>query len=78
MSATLFFNDRKYEVVTSSWSVAAKPDANYITVCYSWGADGISWFDSATGVSSCELMLRMEEFVKRISKGGVIDLRDVS
>ena len=42
----LLFNDRGWEVATSAWSAASK-DGQSVEVCYQWGADGISWFDSA-------------------------------
>lgn len=76
----LVFNDRGWSVATSSWSVASKGD-DAITVCYQWGADGISFFDSATGIARCTFAITMVQFMRRVAEGkangGVIDLRDV-
>jgi hypothetical protein len=73
---TLIFEDRGHEVVTSSWSVAAKPGKS-VQICYAWGADALSWFDSATGLASFDLEMTMEQFISRITKGGpVVDLRE--
>ena len=39
-----------------------------VTVCYEWGADGISWFDGATGTSRVTLPITMTEFLRRVAK----------
>jgi hypothetical protein len=71
----LVFNDRRWEVATSAWSAASK-DGSSVDVCYTWGADGVSWFDSATGNARCTLDLLMSEFLERLARAdGVLDLR---
>lgn len=77
----LLFLDRGWEVATNAWTAAAKASNRNVTICYRWGADGISFFDSATGNSKTELAITMEEFTRRIAKhtnGGICDCRDVS
>jgi hypothetical protein len=76
----LLFRDRGWEVAASSWVAAAKPDRK-VELCYQWGADGISWFDSGTGNARCTLDILMDDFTKRIARhtnGGIVDFRDVS
>lgn len=70
----LLFNDRGWEVVTSAWTAAATP-GNTVQICYQWGADHISFFQSATGISRIDLPIDMTTFLKAISEGGVVDLR---
>ena len=72
----LLFNDRGWEVATPAWSAASK-DGQSVEVCYQWGADGISWFDSATGNARTTLNISMTEFARRLTGGGVVDLRTV-
>jgi hypothetical protein len=74
MSATLLLNHEGWEVVTAAWSAAAKP-GDKVQVCYQWGADRLSWFDSATGIARVGLNLSMAEFLRLVQRGGVTDLR---
>lgn len=75
MSALLFNHDG-WEVLTSAWTVAAKP-GNQVQICYQWGADWISWVDSATGIRRINLNVTMSEFVGAVSKGGIVDCRQM-
>lgn len=75
---TLIFEDRGWVVCTSSWSVGGKPGKNQqVKIVYTWGADGISIFNSATGDASCFLPYTIEQFTDILlrNRGGIIDLR---
>ena len=74
----LLFNHSGWEVMTASWTAAAKP-GNKVQIAYVWGANWISAIDSATGVAKTELNISLGDFWKRIGRGGaVIDLRDLT
>jgi hypothetical protein len=64
--AVLLFNDRGWAVATSAWSAGSKDEAT-VTICYQWGEDGISWFDS-TGNARMKLNINMAEFCRRLSR----------
>ena len=71
----LLFNDRGWDIATAAWSVGAKP-GKQVSLCYQWGADGISIFDSATGISKMTLPMTMAQFSAAIASGGsFVDLR---
>jgi hypothetical protein len=75
---TLVFRDRGWTVATAAWSAASK-DETTVTICYQWGADGIGFFDTATGTARKVLPLGMTDFVGRLARaGGMLDLRDVA
>lgn len=72
---TLLFRHEGWDVVTAAWSASAKPGKN-VQICYQWGANGISFFDSATGIRRLEIPIEMRVFLDALSGGGgVIDLR---
>jgi hypothetical protein len=70
----LLFNDRGWEVATASWTAAAK-QGRPVQIAYTWGANSVGWAASATGTSRVTLDMTMEEFVKLVRDGGVVDLR---
>lgn len=77
--AILLFNHQGWAVATAAWSAGSK-NGDSVTICYQWGADGISFFDSATGNARCTLPINMADFTKRLarnSNSGMVDLRDV-
>lgn len=74
MMTVLLFNDRGWEVMTSCWSAGAKPGKS-VRICYQWGADHLSWFSSATGISTVDLPIGMSEFLRAVQSGGLVDLR---
>jgi hypothetical protein len=75
---TLVFRDRGWTVATAAWSAASKDDKT-VTICYQWGADGIGFFDTATGTARKVLEIGMTDFVARLSRsGGLLDLSDIS
>lgn len=71
---TLIFFDRGYEVMTAAWTAAACPGKK-VRICYAWGADGISWASSATGISAVDLDIDMDEFRRKVADKGLVDLR---
>lgn len=71
---TLILQHGGWEVATAAWTAAAKPGRS-VSICYQWGADGISWFSSATGISRVTLHIDMADFLKLTAKGGLVDLR---
>jgi hypothetical protein len=72
---TLLFNHEGWECLSSSWTAATNvPDR--VTICYQWGANWGSWYQGATGIRQIRLEIRMQEFVSRVQRGGIIDLRD--
>jgi hypothetical protein len=72
----LIFNDRGWQVATAAWSAGAKGE-KAVTICYQWGADGISLANGAIGNARCELDMTMAEFINRLRRpaDGVVDLR---
>lgn len=58
-------------VITNSWTASFKN--GYVDIAYLWGADAISWFDSATSVRRVNYKCLEAEFWIRAKKG-VIDL----
>ena len=72
MTILAFKDAQGYEVVTAAWSACVKDDE--IDVAYLWGADGISWFDSATGVCRIRFKMTMSQFLSS-QRNGMIDLR---
>lgn len=75
---TLVFNHEGYTVATSSWSIAAKHrNENATDICYQWGANGISWFDSSVGNARATLPIPIARLIQEIGHagGGVADLR---
>jgi len=73
---TLIFNDRGWTVATAAWSAAAKKNGD-VRICYAWGADGISWAQSATGISSVEIEVTMDALVLALDGRPVVDLRQL-
>lgn len=72
---TLIFEDRGWTVATASWTAAAKRH-DEVEIAYLWGADSISWFQSATGVSRVTVTMTMTRFIALIQRNEVfIDLR---
>jgi hypothetical protein len=65
---TLVFRHKGWDVVTNAWTVASKDQGNEISVCYTWTVPQI-------GVTATTLPLSMSEFIQRIAKSGVVDLR---
>jgi hypothetical protein len=79
MSQTLRIKHDTWEVVTSSWTVAAKLGKT-VVLCYSWSSmDGMGFLDQSTGVAQTELNLTMPQFLKILNQWGhdaaPIDLR---
>ncbi len=74
---TLIFRDRNWEVTTPAWTVASKKQGQLV-LCYPWSpASGTGFRDSSTGVARVVLETDMQEFLRRVAAGGIIDLRDV-
>lgn len=72
----LLFNHEGWEVATAAWSASAKPGKN-VVVCYQWGADALSIFDSATGIRRVEFPMTMTKFLNIVGRNsGVADFRD--
>lgn len=71
---TLIFEHAGWEVATTSWTVAAKPGKG-VTICYQWGADGVSFFESAVGNARTTLDCTMAEFLRLIQGRDVVDFR---
>ena len=73
----LLFVDRGWTVATAAWTAASK-DPKKTEICYTWGSDGISFFDSATGTSRIELDMPFAEFLRRVqmapSNNGIVNL----
>jgi hypothetical protein len=65
---TLVFRDDVWDVVTNAWTVASKDEGSYVTLCYTWAV-------SQMGATRTTLPMTMPEFLQRIAKGGVVDLR---
>jgi hypothetical protein len=61
----LMLRHQGYDVITSSWTVAAKSD-KLIEICYQWGADRFSIVTSATGIARLSLDLSMSSFIKNL------------
>lgn len=75
---TLTFRDRGYEVVTSSWSISTKSNSKLgIDIVYICGADGISFFQGATGTARCSLPFSFDEFIQLIKGNSFVDLRAI-
>jgi hypothetical protein len=74
---TLIFNDRGWTVATAAWSAGAKGDHD-VRICYAWGADGVSWFDSATGIASVDIHIGIEAFIAALDGRAIIDLRTLT
>lgn len=71
---TLVLSHNGWDVVTEAWSAAAIP-GNKVQVCYQWGANRVSTFSGATGISRRTLDILMPAFLDAISSGGVVDCR---
>lgn len=72
---SLIFNDRGWTVVTNAWTAASKSPGR-TTIAYTWGADGISFFDSATGTAKIEFEMDITAFINAVvSARNVLDLR---
>jgi len=61
----LTFEVKGVTIVTNSWTVRDN-GAKGVIVCYIWGADDVSFFDSATGTSRAYLAMSIQEFTKRL------------
>jgi hypothetical protein len=70
----LFFNDRGWEIATAAWTVGARPGKT-VRLCYQWGADHVSFFHGATGISTIDLGMTMQQFLSLMEINRVIDLR---
>lgn len=71
----IIVNKGGWEVVTASWTAAAKP-GRAVEIAYVWGADGVSFFQSATGVERVTLNITMQEFLSVMHQDtSIIDLR---
>jgi hypothetical protein len=72
----IMVNKGGWEVVTAAWTAAAKP-GRVVEIAYVWGADGISFFQSATGVERVTLNIDMQSFLSVMHQGtAIIDLRE--
>jgi hypothetical protein len=65
----LVFEDKGTVVATAAWTVC--PNGSRTSICYVWGADGISWISSATGTARFEMDMPLEKIYR-------IDKREVS
>ncbi len=73
----LIFEDRGWTVATASWSMGSD-DQKTTQIIYTWGADRISFFDSATGTARYTFHVPVEEFIsilKAHANEGCCDLR---
>lgn len=69
----LIFRVGGYEVATTSWTASAK-NGSGVDIAYLWGADGVSFFDSATSTRRVAYDISMSDLLAR-KRGNVIDLR---
>ncbi len=75
---TIVFRDTNWEVATPAWSAATKTQGR-IVLCYLWTpASGTGFHNSATGLARVVLEIDMQDFLRRIAPGGIIDLHDIS
>ena len=72
----LWVKDGEWDVLTSSWTAAAKPDGK-VELVYVWGPwGGISMFSSATGTDRMTLNLPFIRFLGLLENDReIIDLR---
>lgn len=68
----LHFYDGHDEILTSAWT--ARPSGGGTEVAFVWGASGISFFESATGVFRTDLDIPFADFARMVGRGGVVDL----
>lgn len=66
----LHFNQGGWEVMTASWTVAAKPNRT-VRICYGWGAGSYG----SAGIAAVDIDIRMPAFAALVARGGVVDLR---
>lgn len=71
---TLIFQHEGWEVVTTSWSAAAKPGKG-VVVCYEWGPDRVGWLDNSVSTARVTLNMHMAEFIHAIHDKQIVDLR---
>ena len=60
----LIFEDRGWEVITTSWTMASKRGG--VDICYTWGADGFGWMDSSTGTARRSFDMSVDEFKQKL------------
>jgi hypothetical protein len=65
--AVLIFDDNGRMIVTNAWTVEAQ-GRHAIRICYCSVADGAAFTSGATGISSAELPLSLEEFQKLLAE----------
>ncbi len=70
--SVLHFHDGSDEILTSSWT--ARPTKRGTEIAFTWGASGISFFDSATGVYRAELSISFSKFAQLVGRGGIVNL----
>lgn len=73
----LVFEDRGWTIATNSWSIGGKTGSNSTTIMYTWGADGISFFNSATGVAQVVFDLSPDQFVKLVQRQAINSIADL-
>jgi hypothetical protein len=68
---TLVFNDGSWTVVAPAWSVAPKDKGN-VALCYPWSSVSGPAQRARQGL---HLLWTWMKFLRRISSGGLVDLR---
>jgi hypothetical protein len=72
---TLIFEDRGSTIACNAWTAAAK-GASRVRICYCFVAEGAGFTSGATGVTSVELALALDQFLALIlAQGPIVDLR---
>ena len=74
MSTTLIFKHDGWDVATASWTAASKNGSSTV-ICYTWGPDGISFFDNRVSTARIEYVLPFDHFLSLVRKGGIVDMR---
>jgi len=70
---TLAFTHNGWRVVTNSWSAASKWE-NKTRIVYTWGPDGISFFDSRVSTSAFDVELPISAFERATRSTQFLDL----
>ena len=81
MSCTLYFNDRGWDVMTTAWTAGSK-NGKDTDIRYTWGADGVSFFDNSVSTAQYKIALPFNSFARYVQDcqktGEVADLREAN
>lgn len=65
MSCTLLFNDRGWDILTTSWTAGAR-NSKETDIRYTWGADGIGWTNQAVSTARHKVALPFNIFARYV------------